>query len=102
MKQVYDNTKPGGYAEFQDFDLVYYSEDGSLKPEYPISKWITDLLQAARDFGREPNPGPTLEKLMTEAGFKDVSVQKCRLPIGPWPKDKHLVCNSVTTICPSG
>ncbi len=26
---IYDNLTPGGYAEFQDFDLLYTSSDGS-------------------------------------------------------------------------
>ena len=30
VSQAFQNTKPGGYAEFQDYDLEYYSEDGSL------------------------------------------------------------------------
>ena len=57
----------------------------------PISKWITTLLQAARDFGRDPCPGPKLAGYMRDAGFKDVQERKFKIPIGPWPKDKHLV-----------
>lgn len=88
--QVFANTKPGGYAEFQDFDLQYYSEDGSYKDDLPISKWATTLLNASRDFGRDPCPGPKIEGWAKEAGFEDVTVQRFRLPIGPWPRDKHL------------
>ena len=88
--QVFANTKPGGYAEFQDFDLQYYSEDGSYKDDLPISKWATTLLNACRDFGRDPCPGPKIEGMVKEAGFENVTVQRFRLPIGPWPRDKHL------------
>ena len=28
---------------------------------------------------------------MKEAGFQNVRVERYKLPIGPWPKDKHLV-----------
>ena len=73
MRQAFEATAPGEWAEFQDFDLKYYSEDGSLKEEHSVQKWITTLLKAAEDFGRDPSPGSKLE------------------PIGPWPKDKHLV-----------
>ncbi|KAI4179202.1 MAG: hypothetical protein LQ346_007246, partial [Caloplaca aetnensis] len=90
MRQAFEFTKPGGWAEFQDYDLVYYSEDGTLGDDLPISKWITTLLQAARDFGRDPCPGPKLEGWMKDAGFKDVQVSKYRIPIGPWAKDAHL------------
>lgn len=30
VAQAFQFTNPGGYAEFQDYDLEYYSEDGSL------------------------------------------------------------------------
>lgn len=80
--------------EFQDFDITYYSEDGSLKEEQSISKWITALIDAARGFGRDPCPGPKLEGWMKDAGFEGVQHEKYRLPIGPWAKDKHLVCSA--------
>ena len=67
MRQAYEHTKPGGYAEFQDFMFKYYSEDGSLKPEMAISRWINTLLQAAKDFGKDASPGLNLEALMKEA-----------------------------------
>ena len=91
VRQSFAAIKPGGWAEFQDFDITYYSEDGSLKEEQAIQKWITILLDAARSFGRDPCPGQQLEEWMKEAGFQDVQHEKYRLPIGPWPKDKHLV-----------
>ena len=93
IKQAFDGLAPGGTAEFQDFYLEYYSEDGSLKPEQHISRWIKELLQASRALGREPSPGPKLEAYMKDAGFENVAVHKYRLPIGPWPKDSHMVCN---------
>ncbi|KAL9009922.1 MAG: hypothetical protein Q9173_005091 [Seirophora scorigena] len=88
--QAFQFTKPGGYAEFQDYDLEYYSEDGTLGEELSISKWITTLLQASRDFQRDPCPGPKLEGWMRDAGFADVQATRYKIPIGPWPKDKHL------------
>ncbi|KAL8805224.1 MAG: hypothetical protein Q9182_002099 [Xanthomendoza sp. 2 TL-2023] len=88
--QAFQFTKPGGYSEFQDYDLVYYSEDGTLTDDLPIQKWITTLLGAARDFGRDPCPGPKLAGYMRETGFEDVQERKYKIPIGPWAKDKHL------------
>ena len=97
MRQAFEATAPGEWAEFQDFDLKYYSEDGSLKEEHSVQKWITTLLKAAEDFGRDPSPGSKLEQYMKDAGFEDVQHEKYRMPIGPWPKDKHLVSPYQTT-----
>ena len=80
--------------EFQDFDIQYYSEDGSLKETHSMLQWITTLLNASHDFGREPNPGPKLKGLLQDAGFVNVVHNDFRLPVGPWPKDKHLVCST--------
>ncbi|KAL8999369.1 MAG: hypothetical protein Q9169_001795 [Polycauliona sp. 2 TL-2023] len=91
VSQAFQFTKPGGYSEFQDYDLVYYSEDGTLTEDLSMQKWVTTLLQAARDFGRDPCPGPRLAGYMRDAGYQDVQERKYKIPIGPWPKDKHLV-----------
>jgi len=87
---IYENLAPGGWAEFQDFDLQYYSEDGSLTEEHDTMKWINTLLEAARKIGRDPCPGASLEKWVKDAGFRDVVHQKFRFPVGPWPKDPKL------------
>ena len=91
MEQAFKFTKPGGYAEFQDFELTYYSEDGSMGPERAVAKWASTLLKACDDFGRTPNPGSKLEGWLKDAGYQGVTAQKYRIPIGPWAKDKHLV-----------
>ncbi|KAL9597322.1 MAG: hypothetical protein Q9179_004308 [Wetmoreana sp. 5 TL-2023] len=90
VSQAFEFTKPGGYAEFQDYDLQYYSEDGTLTENLSISNWINTLLQASRDFKRDPCPGPKLAGYMRDAGFKEVQEFRYKLPIGPWPRDKHL------------
>lgn len=90
-RQCFENITPGGYCEFQDFDINYYSEDGSLTPEAPVWDWLYTLLKASKDFGNEPCPGSKLGGWMEDAGFVDVKAEKFLVPIGPWPKDKHLV-----------
>ena len=91
VDQAFKFTKPGGWGEFQDFDINYYAEDGTMGEELATSKWITTLLPAVADFGRDPNPGHKLEGMMRQAGYEGIVSQKFRIPIGPWPKDPHLV-----------
>ncbi|KAH8881456.1 S-adenosyl-L-methionine-dependent methyltransferase [Thozetella sp. PMI_491] len=90
VERVHENLVPGGWAEFQDFDLQYYSEDGSLTKEHKTLQWINLLLEAARKIGREPCPGPLFEGWVTDAGFENVTHKKFRFPIGPWAKDGKL------------
>ncbi|KAH7034270.1 methyltransferase domain-containing protein [Macrophomina phaseolina] len=88
VKNVYDHLEPGGWAEFQDFDLLYYSDDDTMNPETEIYKWIRLILEASRKNGRDPCPGPKLEGWLKEQGFVNVHHERIKLPIGPWPKDK--------------
>ena len=90
VRQTFRHTKPGGWVEFQDFNAQYYSEDGSFTPDLNIHKFITQFLDAAASFGRDSCPGPKIEGWMKEVGFENIVAEKFRLPIGPWPKDKHL------------
>lgn len=92
------HLKPGGWAEFQDYDLLYYSEDGSLTEEHHVLKWIKLFIDAAnKKLNREPCPGPKLNGWVTDAGFTNIVHRKFRLPLGPWPKDPHMkdigMCN---------
>lgn len=88
---AYRNLKPGGWVEFQDYDSVYFSDDGSLKPEHDMTKWLDTLREACRDAKRDCDPGPRLEKYVKEAGFVNVHHEVFKCPVGGWPKDKSLV-----------
>ncbi|RYP28266.1 hypothetical protein DL767_007296 [Monosporascus sp. MG133] len=90
VQSIFENLTPGGWAEFQDFDLQYYSEDGSLTESHDTLKWINTLLKAARKIDRDPCPGVSLEKWVKEAGFKNVTHHRFRFPIGPWPRDPKM------------
>ncbi|KAG5747959.1 hypothetical protein H9Q70_009367 [Fusarium xylarioides] len=98
VENVLEHLHPGGWAEFQDFDLLYYSEDGSITDDHHLLKWIKLFIETARTkLNREPCPGPRLEGWIKDAGFTKVVHQKFRLPLGSWPKDPQLkdigMCN---------
>lgn len=89
--QCFANTTPGGWVEFQDFDLRYHSEDESMTEDLAVSFWVTTLLDACRAFGREPSPGPDMAGWLKDAGYENIGHEVFPVPLGPWPKDKHLV-----------
>ena len=90
-RQAYKHTAPGGWAEFQDFDSTYYSEDGSWDSTNAFATWVNGWRAAGEESGVEYQPGPQLAGWMHDAGFVNIKHEKFRVPIGPWPKDKHLV-----------
>jgi len=53
-------------------------------------KWVQLEIEAANKVGREPSPGPKLEKWVSDAGFVNIRHHVFKLPLGPWPKDPVL------------
>ncbi|KAF7553974.1 hypothetical protein G7046_g6945 [Stylonectria norvegica] len=99
---IYDNVSTGGWVEFQDYDLEWYSDDGTLTEEHETYKWVQAFLQACRKLGRDPCPGPKLEQWVQDAGFSNVVHRRFKFPLGPWAKDPHKkdvgMCNLVQTL----
>ncbi|KAL1971009.1 hypothetical protein VTN77DRAFT_2843 [Rasamsonia byssochlamydoides] len=89
VQQAYNNTAPGGWVEFQDWDVRLRSEDGSTKGT-SIQQYYDVVRGAFFTTGYELDPGPKLEGWFRDAGFENIHVQKYIVPMGTWPKDKHL------------
>ncbi|KKA24215.1 hypothetical protein T310_1754 [Rasamsonia emersonii CBS 393.64] len=90
IQQAYNNTVPGGWVEFHDWDAVLYSEDDSLK-DTALQQYYDVVRNAFIGSGYELDPGPKLEGWFREVGFENIHVQKYVVPLGIWPKDEHLV-----------
>ncbi|KAG7049701.1 methyltransferase domain-containing protein [Colletotrichum scovillei] len=89
IKNTFDNLAPGGWVEFQDYDISIVSDDGTLTEKHHTSKWMSLLIEACVSVGRDPRPGPNIEGWVKDVGFVDVVHQRFKMPIGPWPKDPH-------------
>ncbi|KAK1599180.1 methyltransferase domain-containing protein [Colletotrichum navitas] len=89
MRRIFRNTNPGGWVEFQDYNIQYMSDDGTLTDEHYTSHWVDKFFEACKLVNREPNPGPKLEGWVKDAGFVNITHQKFKIPIGDWPKDPH-------------
>ncbi|KAK1464519.1 methyltransferase domain-containing protein [Colletotrichum cuscutae] len=102
MRSAYENTTPGGWVEFQDYNLLYTSDDGSITDEHQTLKWDKLFIEACTSIGREACPGPKLEDWIKEAGFINVTHQRFKMPIGAWPKDPHYkdigMCNLIQVL----
>lgn len=70
---------------------MIYSDDGSTKGTN-IEQYYFHIVKAFEKAGYEARPGPKLKQYFEEAGFVDIHVQKYRIPMGTWPKDKYYVC----------
>ncbi|KAI3541838.1 methyltransferase domain-containing protein [Colletotrichum tamarilloi] len=90
MERIYENVNPGGWVEFQDFNLRYTSDDGSYTEQHQTSKWSELFFDACKRINREANPGPKLEDWVRETGdYVNITHQKFKIPVGDWPKDPY-------------
>lgn len=89
--ECYRNISPGGWCEFQDFDLEYTSPDNTLDANSSVATWIKDLMRACECTGYEPSPGPKLVGWLRDAGFQDIQTRRHEMPIGDWHVDRELV-----------
>jgi SAM-dependent methyltransferase len=89
MKQAYSCTKPGGWVEFQDWDTMIESPDGSIPETSAIWKWHVATL-GRLEKTVDGRPGRSLEQWMKSAGFVNVVAKEFLIPHNVWPKDKRL------------
>ncbi|KAK1537031.1 methyltransferase domain-containing protein [Colletotrichum costaricense] len=89
VSRAYENLRPGGWVEFQDYDFEFSSLDGSLRPDHKTHQWDQAFLEAARLCGIEPCPGSKLENWVENAGFINIGHKTISVPLGPWAKDKY-------------
>ncbi|KAK2004877.1 TAM domain methyltransferase [Colletotrichum falcatum] len=90
VSNIYANLNDNGWAEFQDYSLLFDSDDGSLTDDHETMKWEKMGNKIADQIGRDFSPGPKLHNWVKEAGFCNVTHKHYKIPIGPWPKDPHL------------
>ncbi|KAN0074327.1 S-adenosyl-L-methionine-dependent methyltransferase [Elaphomyces granulatus] len=83
------NVAPGGWVEFQDWDMQLYSEDGTTS-QTSLEKYYDVVFSAFARAGYSTSPGPQLERWLREAGFEDVHAQRYKVPLGVWPKNKYF------------
>ncbi|KAM0421281.1 hypothetical protein ACHAPT_011003 [Fusarium lateritium] len=86
IRQSFENLKPGGYLELQEFTLPL-SDDDTLTPDHALFQSMKHLGEAAAKSGRPFIDLNTLRALLEKAGFEDVQEHKFKWPSNTWPRD---------------
>ncbi|KAL1646551.1 hypothetical protein SLS58_003137 [Diplodia intermedia] len=81
IANMFKCTRPGGWTE---------SDDGSLKPNAHINRFLATLEEGCKKLGKELYPGPLAEGWLKDAGFVNVQTRMYKIPLGPWPKDPKM------------
>ncbi|KAF6834190.1 hypothetical protein CMUS01_06263 [Colletotrichum musicola] len=88
IKKCFDNLNPNGYLELNEIDLWPKSDDGTLKEDSALLKFIRLWSEAAIAFGRPFQDIRLLKDVMVETGFEDVYAQMFKWPVNAWPRDR--------------
>jgi hypothetical protein len=78
-------------VEFQDWDTMIYSTDGSITEDHFLKKWHNLACGGGTAAGYSTQPGPELERWLKAAGFINVTAHRLPMPLGVWPKDRKYV-----------
>ncbi|KAL4989597.1 S-adenosyl-L-methionine-dependent methyltransferase [Aspergillus falconensis] len=89
-QQAYSQLKPGGWIEFQEFHLVNYSEDGSLKDGNNVNRFYELLREALDKINRPVTIGKELKRIVDQTGFVNVHHKVFQLPLGTWPRERRM------------
>jgi ubiquinone/menaquinone biosynthesis C-methylase UbiE len=90
IKKSFHHLKPGGHMESQEIMPIPYCDDGTMPNDWPYLDWFRYSDQAAMEFDKPLRIGNKLKRWYEAAGFVDVHEKVLKLPMNPWPKDKHL------------
>lgn len=105
-RQAYDNLKPGGWMELQEYEAwIWKLDDPEGKTIPNIYKWQGGIDEASTKLGRRFNVAAQQKDKLINAGFINVhddvypvcpdlgsqTYAHCvQVPVGNWPKDKKL------------
>ncbi|KAF4467052.1 phosphoethanolamine n-methyltransferase 3 [Fusarium albosuccineum] len=84
------SLKPGGWIQQIEASAIARSEDGTIRPDSPMVTWVEVFKKMGEELGKTFFACEIACDAMKEAGFANVSERRIKMPIGMWPKDKHL------------
>ena len=103
---IWDNLRPSGWVELQEFHLPMMCDDGSLGGETALGEWNEKFIQASKvmgvDFGAAFAGVPPM---LGERGAVGVAGKGLRWPVGPWAREERWksvggMFRAVSFFCP--
>ncbi|EEP79888.1 hypothetical protein UREG_04734 [Uncinocarpus reesii 1704] len=90
LNQAYDNVRPGGWVELQEFEVTLKSDDDTMKLAPTLCDFLKKLHEASEMFKKPMNIAEMHKQRMIEAGFESVQEEVYKVPCSGWPADPLL------------
>lgn len=79
--------RPGGWLQMVEYYPLIQSDSGRLTEQAAVRRWWLAYESSMGRLDRDPRIGRRLQQFMIEKGYRDVTVDIERLPIGAWQPD---------------
>ncbi|KAH6988011.1 S-adenosyl-L-methionine-dependent methyltransferase [Ilyonectria sp. MPI-CAGE-AT-0026] len=89
-RKVLKHLSPGGWVEQVELGMKTLSDDGTVTPDMPFSKWEHVFTVAGEQMGKTFLASDLAADAMRQAGFQNVNEMRLKLPIGRWPRHETL------------
>ncbi|KAF5521011.1 Secondary metabolism regulator LAE1 [Colletotrichum aenigma] len=90
LAQAYRVLKPGGWIELQEMKWNFNCDDGTMGPDYALTKMMKLVWEGLGMFGIEADVADTNPQRLKDAGFIHQVHDAVKVPVGEWPKRKDL------------
>ncbi|KAI8152715.1 hypothetical protein K4K49_008665 [Colletotrichum sp. SAR 10_70] len=90
LAQAYRVLKPGGWIELQEMKWNFNCDDGTMGPDYALTKMMKLVWEGLGKFGIEADVADTNPQRLKDAGFVHQVHDAVKVPVGEWPKRKDL------------
>ncbi|KAL2267455.1 hypothetical protein VTJ83DRAFT_4732 [Remersonia thermophila] len=91
LRNVFQNIKPGGWVEIQDIYPRPASDDDTIPPDYALQRFYDISESVVRErYNVNMFVVDRLPQLLQDVGFVNVQRRVFHMPIGEWPRDRHL------------
>lgn len=86
FKQAFDNLKPGGYLEIQEFCFPARTTEDHTPQTSKYLEWAAFMMQATRKAGLDFQAPLKFQDQLEDAGFVEIHFETFAWPIGTWAK----------------
>jgi SAM-dependent methyltransferase len=89
FQQCWDNIRPGGWVELQEWIAPLRCDDGSCPPDSPLLKWCGYLQDAGSKAGIDFQAATKFSTQLQNQGFVNVQEIRGKWAMGTWPKGRR-------------
>ena len=82
--------KPGAWIELQELNFVTQCDDGTMKDDYIVGKFLNLVKEGLAVFGVDLLAMRKNSQLLREAGFVNIEEKVFKIPLGTWPRNKTM------------